>query len=59
MNKSKTLFAQVMDYVPWEMLERIVKHHRGDFNTRALSCAELFQIKILLKIPHQLHHLIS
>ena len=50
MNKSKTLFAQVMDYVPWEMLERIVKHHRGDFNTRALSCAELFRILVFAQL---------
>lgn len=31
MNVGKTLFAQVMDFVPWKTFGRIIeRHHHGD-----------------------------
>jgi len=30
MNQGKTLFAQVMEFVPWKALSRIIDHHQGD-----------------------------
>jgi hypothetical protein len=44
MNVGKTLFAQVMEYVPWKTFGRIVKRHNGDAGVRTLSCADLFRI---------------
>lgn len=44
MNAGKTLFAQVMDFVPWKTFGRIVERHRGDAGVRTLSCTELFRI---------------
>ncbi len=44
MNAGKTLFAQVMDFVPWKTFGRIVDRHRGDAGVRTLSCTELFRI---------------
>ena len=44
MNVGKTLFAQVMEFVPWKTLGRIVVRHNGDRSTRTLKCAELFRI---------------
>ena len=44
MNVGKTLFAQVMEFVPWKTLGRIVARHNGDRSTRTLKCAELFRI---------------
>ena len=44
MNAGKTLFAQVMDFVPWKTFGRIVDRHRGDAGLRTLSCTELFRI---------------
>jgi len=30
MNVGKTLFAQVMEFVPWKTFEHIVERHKGD-----------------------------
>ena len=44
MNVGKTLFAQVMEFVPWKSFGRIVARHRGDSGIRTLSCADLFRV---------------
>ncbi len=40
MNIGKTLFAQIMDFLPWQTFHRIVRRYRGDHRVRRLSCAE-------------------
>ena len=40
----KTLFAQVMDFLPWKTFHRIVARFGGDFHVRTLSCAEQFRV---------------
>jgi len=42
-NAGKTLFAQVMDFVPWTSFARIVQRHSGNAGVRTLSCAEQFR----------------
>src|SRR5208283_3650019 len=44
MNTGKTLFAQVMEFVPWKTFSRIVARHHGDTGARTLSSTELFRI---------------
>jgi hypothetical protein len=44
MNVGKTLFAQVMEYVPWKTFGRIVNRYRGDAGVRTLGCADLFRV---------------
>jgi hypothetical protein len=44
MNAGKTLFAQIMEFVPWKTFGRIVARHHGDAGTRKLSSTELFRI---------------
>jgi hypothetical protein len=39
----KTLFAQVMEFVPWTSFARIVQRHGGNSGVRSLSCAEQFR----------------
>ena len=43
MHVGKTLFAQVMEFVPWTSFARIIQRHSGDAGSRALSCAEQFR----------------
>ena len=43
MNAGKTLFAQVMEFIPWTSFVRIVQRHGGNSGVRALSCAEQFR----------------
>jgi transposase len=44
MNVGKTLFAQVMEFVPWKTFGRIIVRHHGDSGVRTLGCADLFRV---------------
>lgn len=44
MNVGKTLFAQVMEFVPWKSFGRIIEQHKGDAGVRTLGCADLFRV---------------
>jgi Transposase DDE domain/Domain of unknown function (DUF4372) len=50
MNVGKTLFAQVMEFVPWKTFGRIIERHRGDAGVRTLGCADLFRIMALAQL---------
>ena len=43
MNAGKTLFAQIMEFVPWTSFARIVQRYAGNSGVRTLSCAEQFR----------------
>ncbi|QHE84682.1 IS4 family transposase [Hydrogenophaga sp. BPS33] len=43
MHIGKTLFSQIMEFVPWTSFARIVQRHGGNSGVRALSCAEQFR----------------
>jgi hypothetical protein len=44
MNAGKTLFAQIMEYVPWTSFGRIVERWGGDNGVRSFNCAEQFRV---------------
>jgi hypothetical protein len=44
MNVGKTLFAQLMEFIPWTSFTRIVDRYSGNSGVRRLSCAEQFRI---------------
>src|ERR1019366_273805 len=44
MNVGKTLFSQVMEFVPWKTFGRIIERHKGDAGVRTLGCADLFRV---------------
>ena len=44
MNCGKTLFAQVMEFVPWTSFTRIVARDSGDARVSTLPCTEHFRI---------------
>jgi len=44
MHVGKTLFAQVMEFVPWKTFGRIIERHQGDAGVRTLGCADLFRV---------------
>ena len=44
MNVGKTLFAQVMEFVPWTSFSRIVNRYGGDAGVRRLTCTEQFRV---------------
>lgn len=49
----KTLFAQVMDVLPWKTFHRIVTRYGGDYRTRSLSCAEQFRIMAFAQLTYR------
>ena len=44
MNVGKTLFAQVMEFVPWTSFSRIVERYAGNAGVRRMNCAEQFRV---------------
>ena len=44
MNTGKTLFAQLMEFVPWTSVARIIKRYGGDTRVRNFNCAEQFRV---------------
>lgn len=44
MNVGKTLFAQIMDFIPWTSFSRIVDRHGGNAGVRRMTCAEQFRV---------------
>ena len=49
----KTLFAQVMDFLPWKTFHRIVDRHGGDHRIRTLSCAEQFRVMAFAQLTYR------
>lgn len=49
----KTLFAQVMDFIPWTTFRRIVSEYRGDHRVRTLSCAEQFRCMAFAQLTYR------
>jgi hypothetical protein len=44
MNVGKTLFAQIMEFIPWTSFARIVDRYSGNVGVRRMTCAEQFRV---------------
>ena len=44
MNVGKTLFAQIMEFVPWTSFGRIVDRYSGNAGIHRMTCAEQFRV---------------
>jgi hypothetical protein len=53
MNTGKTLFAQVMDFLPWKTFHRIVARYGGNHRVRTLSCAEQFRVMAFAQLTYR------
>ncbi len=53
MYAGKTLFAQIMDFLPWTSFQRIVQRHRGDHRARTLTCAEQFRVMAFAQLTYR------
>jgi hypothetical protein len=49
----KTLFAQMMDFLPWKTFHRIVARYGGDSHVRTLSCAEQFRVMAFAQLTYR------
>jgi hypothetical protein len=53
MYAGKTLFAQLMDFLPWTTFTRIVARYDGDYRVRTLPCAEHFRILAFAQLTYR------
>ena len=53
MNTGKTLFAQLMDFLPWTTFTRIVDRYGGDHRVRTLSCAEHYRSMAFAQLTYR------
>ena len=53
MNFGRTLFSQVMDFVPWTSFDRIVTRYGGDVRVRSLRCSEQFRVMAFAQMTYR------
>jgi hypothetical protein len=53
MNLGKTLFAQLMEFVPWTSFMRIVARYGGDSRVRSLNCTEQFRAMAFAQLTYR------
>jgi len=53
MNTGKTLFAQLMDFLPWTTFARCVQRYGGDRGVRTLPCAEQFRVMAFAQLTYR------
>jgi soluble lytic murein transglycosylase-like protein len=53
MNTGKTLFAQLMDFLPWSTFDRIVARYGGNRAVRSLPCAAQYQAMAFAQITYR------
>lgn len=58
MNTGKTLFAQIMDFLPWKTFHRIVARHGGDKKKLQLDASlytllQIMSVTLFEKMPLQ------
>src|SRR6202162_1768135 len=53
MKTRKTLFAQLMDFLPWSTFDRIVARYNGNRAVRMLPCAAQYQVMAFAQITYR------
>ena len=53
MNTGKTLFAQLIDFLPWTTFARIVGRYEGERYVKSLTCAEQFRVMAFAQLTYR------
>jgi transposase len=53
MYTGRTLFAQLMDFVPWTTFAKIVSRYGGDHRVRTLTCAEQYRAMAFAQLTYR------
>ena len=53
MNPGRTLFSQIMDFVPWTSFDRLVAKYGGDVRVRTLRCTEQFRAMAFAQMTYR------
>ncbi|MGA7948685.1 MAG: IS4 family transposase [Thiobacillaceae bacterium] len=49
----KTLFAQLLDFLPWKTFHRIVDRHDGDRYVKSMTCADQFRVMAFAQLTYR------
>lgn len=49
----KTLFAQLMDFLPWKTFHRISDRHDGDRYVKSMTCADQFRVLAFAQLTYR------
>src|SRR5271165_1090397 len=53
MNAGKTLFAQLMDCLPWSTFARIVARYYGDHSVQTFPCTEQYRAMAFAQLTYR------
>ena len=53
MKTGKTIFAQLMDFLPWSTFDRIVARYNGNRAVRTLPCAAQYQVMAFAQLTYR------
>lgn len=53
MNAGRTIFAQLMDFLPWSTFKRIVRRYDGDRYVKSLGCTEQFRAMAFAQLTYR------
>ena len=53
MNTGRTIFTQLMDFLPWSTFERIVLRYGGNRGVRKLRCAQHYQVMAFAQLTYR------
>jgi len=49
----KTLFAQLLDFLPWKTFHRIIDRHDGDHYVKSMTCADQFRVMAFAQLTYR------
>lgn len=53
MNTGRTVFSQLMEFLPWSTFDRIVARYEGNRGVRKLPCAQHYQVMALAQLTYR------
>lgn len=53
MYAGKTLFSQLMDFLPWSTFTRLVAHYGGDYDVRTFPCVEQYRAMAFAQLTYR------
>lgn len=53
MNTGKTLFSQIMEFLPWDTFYRIVTRYNGDYRVKTFRCAEQLRVMAFAQMTYR------
>ncbi len=53
MYAGQTLFAQLMEFVPWTTFARLVERYCGDHRVRTLTCGEQYRAMAFAQLTYR------